>query len=147
METIDTTTLPGASSSEETQPVKNQRKAPLSFRPKAGDQQQFIDKLLQEFESPQRVIDYCVNIAMLPESKDSADALTAFKEKESLKNIISQLEAELLTLNKSGVPVPELKLSDDQEKFIQKLIDKKNTNREEAIKFCIIYTKENILWI
>lgn len=148
MENTDTTNLPGASSSEETPPVKSQRKPPLSFRPKSAETQEFIDKLLQEFGSPQKVIEHCVNIAMSGKSQESFPTLSN-SINEELKKENEFLHQELKLMSEKFTTNPhqqQQQFSPDQESFIEKFMAKKKTNREEAIKFCIIYTKDNILW-
>lgn len=132
------TTESGPSPAGEGAPAKSKAIAPLSFRPKEGPMYDFMQDLIRQFGKPQKAIEHCVAIAMDKPSEGT---------EPELRKIIATLEAELLKLNASGVPVTEIQFSPEQEAFIQKIIIKKNTNREEAIKFCVLYTKENKLWI
>lgn len=136
------TTESGPSPAGEGAPAKSKAIAPLSFRPKEGPMNDFMQDLILKFGKAQKALEFCVERAMLPTYEESHPATEI-----ELRKIIAKLEAELLKLNASAVPVTEIQFSPEQEAFIQKIITKKKTNREEAIKFCVLYTKENKLWI
>lgn len=142
MENTNNTTESGASPSGEAAPAKTKPIAPLSFRPTPGEMHVFLKNLIEEHGSTQRAMQFCVEKAMASSSEDPQQTRTTEME---LRRIISDLEDELLKQNPKGIPV-SMQLSPDQEAFIQKIITKKKTDRDNAIKFCILYTKENKLW-
>lgn len=142
MENTNNTTESGASPAGEVAPAKAKPIAPLSFRPTPGEMHVFLQNLIKEHGSTQKAIQHCVEKAMLQASEDPDQSGATEMQ---LRRIISDLEDELLKQNPKGTPV-SMELSPDQEAFIQKIIAKKNTDRDNAIKFCILYTKENKLW-
>lgn len=115
----------------------------LSFRPKDGAMFSFVQALIDKHGTAAKAIEHCVVIAM----GSPNDPYVPVDEKDRQK-LGEQDQCKGLIESRKENPAPTgIELIEKDQAFITRLIDKKSTTQEEAIKFCVKYTRENIiLW-